>query len=244
MAAVDANPSYLSVSVTSSLSDFGSQKRFPASVTIGELKGKLELVTGATALLMQLQLLDADGKLICELDNDDAPLGSYPVQDGFRLHVIDKDPSKKVGEFEDLTTVEKYEISDTAYAKRTDSVLAFKQRMKLGRFADKEKESQGGAEEEEREKAEADAIPVGSRCEVTLAKSSPRRGTVLFVGKVHFKPGYWVGVKYDEPLGKNDGSVDGKRYFECPPKYGAFVKPKSVKVGDFPEERFSDEDEM
>ena len=36
---------------------------------------------------MQLQLLDADGKLICELDNDDAPLGSYPVQDGFRLHV-------------------------------------------------------------------------------------------------------------------------------------------------------------
>ena len=38
MAAVDANPSYFSVSVTSSLSDFGSQKRFPASVTIGELK--------------------------------------------------------------------------------------------------------------------------------------------------------------------------------------------------------------
>lgn len=33
--------------------------------------------------------------------------------------MIDKDPSKKVGEFEDLTTVEKYEISDTAYAKRT-----------------------------------------------------------------------------------------------------------------------------
>ena len=62
-------------------------------------------------------------------------------------------------------------------------MLAFKQRMKLGRFADKGKDSQEGAEEEEREKAEADAIPVGSRCEVTFQKSSPRRGAVMFVGE-------------------------------------------------------------
>lgn len=38
-------------------------------------------------------------------------------------------------------------------------------------------------------------------------------------------------------------SVDGKRYFDCPLKYGAFIKPTCVKVGDYPELSFSD-DEM
>ena len=36
---------------------------------------------------MQLQLLDGDGKLICEMDNDSAILGSYPVENGHKIHV-------------------------------------------------------------------------------------------------------------------------------------------------------------
>ena len=52
--------------------------------------------------------------------------------------------------------------------------------MKLGRFAEKDPQAQ--SEADEKEKAEADAIPVGSRCEISLPKAVPRRGTVMYVG--------------------------------------------------------------
>ena len=139
---------------------------------------------------------------------------------------MDRDPTKKPGEFEDVSSVKKYEMSSEEYAKRggkitglcgllyyakaafvwTATVMAFKKQYKLGRFSEKDATAKEEEEERERhEKDEAEAIAVGSRCEVTLPHDGPKRGTVMFVGKVEFKPGYWIGVKYDEPLGRNDG---------------------------------------
>ncbi|CDO76476.1 hypothetical protein BN946_scf184615.g2 [Trametes cinnabarina] len=56
------------------------------------------------------------------------------------------------------------------------------------------------------------------------------RGIVRFSGATSFAPGKWIGIELYEPNGKNDGSVQGVKYFTCKPNYGVFVRPSQVKV--------------
>jgi tubulin-folding cofactor B len=69
---------------------------------------------------------------------------------------------------------------------------------------------------------------------------------VRYVGLTEFggTGGVWVGIEYDEPMGKNNGSVEGKRYFTCPPKFGVFVRPEKVRVGDYPVVDLFEDEEM
>ncbi|CAF1284245.1 unnamed protein product [Rotaria sordida] len=61
-------------------------------------------------------------------------------------------------------------------------------------------------------------LVVGDRVVV----SGTKYGTLKYLGKIHVAEGIWCGIQLDEPLGKNDGSVSGKRYFTCQQRYGLF----------------------
>lgn len=40
--------------------------------------------------------------------------------------------------------------------------------------------------------------------------------------------GKWVGIVLDDDSGKNNGEVQGKKYFSCPDNFGIFVRPNQV----------------
>lgn len=69
---------------------------------------------------------------------------------------------------------------------------------------------------------------------------SNKAGTVRFVGLTQFAEGVWVGVELDTPVGKNDGSVGGHRYFHCKPGYGVLVRPDRLSSRDQSSQRTGD----
>lgn len=70
----------------------------------------------------------------------------------------------------------------------------------------------------------SEELQVGDRVLTNVGHGVQARGTLRFVGPTSFKPGVWGGVELEEPIGKNDGSVNGHRYFTCEPGYGVFCK--------------------
>ncbi|CAD5112228.1 DgyrCDS1458 [Dimorphilus gyrociliatus] len=70
-----------------------------------------------------------------------------------------------------------------------------------------------------------DCYKVGERVIVAGKKS----GTLRFSGTTEFASGWWYGIELDHPLGRNDGSVNGKAYFVCKPNFGVFAPSSKVK---------------
>lgn len=77
----------------------------------------------------------------------------------------------------------------------------------------------------EREKS----LKEGQRVEVT---GKDVRGVVAYVGSTMFSAGKWIGIILDVPKGKNNGTVQGKTYFQCKDNYGMFVRQSQLTLLD------------
>ncbi|KAF9591639.1 hypothetical protein IFM89_005220 [Coptis chinensis] len=223
----------------SNLKTFSADVRFSLQAPVESIKDKLWKKTGTSVDSMCLELYDDAGAKVSDLSDNLKPLGFYSPHDGYRVHIIDLDPSSVTsgGWLEDTSLVEKYSISEEAYDKLGGTFRKFKEKMAS--------QNPSVLENKIPDKYVEDLcanIKVGDRCEVDPGE---KRGVVRYVGEAEtIAPGFWVGVQYDEPMGKHDGLVKGKRYFECPSLHGAMVRPDKIKVGDYPERDLFEDEEI
>jgi len=230
--------------------------RLDRHMTVETVKDKLRTHTGTSSMFMHLTLLDYNGQVVADMINEDLKLGYFSPMDGWTIHITDLDPNSMAagGGLEDVSLVKKYEISDEDYEKREnnfrkwraqklqqDPTWSLAKEMRQKQDAQRMKMDPSYVPEPPKERVTDDdhmadlaaGMKVGDRCEVTVGG---KRGEVKFVGRIPaIAPGFWIGVQYDEPVGKNDGSVKGNQFFSCPPKYGGFLRPDKLQVGDYPE---------
>ena len=53
---------------------------------------------------------------------------------------------------------------------------------------------------------------------------------VRYVGETCFADGIWAGLEFFSKIGKNDGSIQGVRYFTCDKQRGVFVRPNKLTI--------------
>ena len=232
--------------------------RWDLHTRISDVKARLTKHCGTPSGDMRLILRDDGRDIIC-MEDDDRPIGFYSVQNGNEIHCIDTNPYSLSagGGLENTDLVKKYEMSDEEYSKRKNTLRAYK-REQLKKdpnfkfdFSQAGANGGGAAKGDSETKSDMDAmfgedscvhVKVGMRCEVD---PGARRGEVMFVGdtKGLLPVGHWVGIKFDEPVGKSNGVVKGVELFSCAMKYGGFIRGFNVRVGDYPEKDLFDSDE-
>ncbi|KAK4102610.1 hypothetical protein N658DRAFT_423261 [Parathielavia hyrcaniae] len=221
------------------VSDYASsERRITPSWSISQLKAKLESVTGIPPSCQQIILkTPSNEKIAIEAPDEDAVyMQQFPLTPYADLVVADTRPVSARPNLASTAGVEKFVLPEDEYEKKADSVLAWKKAQKLGRFDPSAPTHEQAKIAAIAQEIEARGIAVGKRCRV--GEDDTRRGEIMHVGNVPEIPGLgaWVGVQLDEPVGKNDGSIGGTRYWgeESQIKRGVFVRPERVEVGDFP----------
>lgn len=204
---------------------------FFKEMTIFEVKEKLYRHGGTGAASQELYLRRGYDTIF--LMDDNKTLWDYNVDNDMELFIKDTDmfSLSRNGGLEDVSQAVKFELTEEEYDRRENTVRAHRRKEAAQKMqwtnTDQKKEARPETPRNVKE-----LFPIGARCEVN---PGARRGEVAYVGSVEALTGTWIGLRLDEPQGKNDGKgKSGHVYFECRPNYGSFSRCEYVTVGDFP----------
>jgi len=64
---------------------------------------------------------------------------------------------------------------------------------------------------------------IGSKVFIT---KDGKMGIVKYVGSIDVAEGTFIGISLQDPAGKHDGELEGRRYFRSKPMHGVFCKPE------------------
>ncbi|KAG4304388.1 hypothetical protein PORY_002098 [Pneumocystis oryctolagi] len=193
--------------------------------TVAHLKERLELITGIPVAAQQLTL--STGTVI---ENVTATLDTFDLTNCTHLYVSDT---------RDKTTIEEsnkiddsyensvhFQISDEAYAARPNTFAKWRDTH----FEKTNNNVTLSKTNRARQKIYEKGICIGEKC-IVQGSNETRNGRVRFIGQVEGLPeGIWIGVEYDAPVGKNDGSFQGIRYFTASENHGSFLRPDRIKM--------------
>jgi len=208
---------------------------FSASWGLQEVQNKVYQTFGTSP---EFQEITIGGKRITA---EGGSLFQHGVANRSLLYCNDTNPHSDArgGGFEDVSLVKKFELTDEEYDKRENTYRAYKRRMiakdpnwlpKHVIEARARKLAKDGPPVPPEEEEEVNMrMQVGMRCEAI----GGRRGVIRWIGMVPETKSehVFIGVEFDEPEGKHDGVIEGKRYFQTAPKSGAFVASVKVKAG-------------
>ncbi|KAM9899369.1 hypothetical protein OXX69_009506 [Metschnikowia pulcherrima] len=225
-----------------------SERKISPAWSLTYLKKRLEQTTGIDVKSQQLQYYpdrsNNEYVVLQGADEQTTLLEQFAIVPYSRIHVEDTDPNSRLSELYDENSEPGFQLSEEEYSRRQNSVLQWKKEQKLGRFDPLFDEAQRVAQQ--KDESSASGINVGNRCRVINIEGE-RRGEVKYVGKIHVLDegkSPWIGIQFDEPVGKNDGSIGEHKFFQGKPGHGSFVRPNKVEVGDFPElDIFESDDE-
>lgn len=131
-----ASPSVVTVSIQSDASEYPTEKRYDPNIKIGELKKKLELITGADHTSMKVTLI-VDDKDVGVMANGDETLGHYlgigaaRKDSTLKLIVKDEQPSLILQGGD----TPKFVISEDKYLQRPNNARNFIKEMREKRMS-------------------------------------------------------------------------------------------------------------